>query len=289
MNNLGALQRPKDSRDILLGTVQAPVSIPTSFVPDMTWFQRNYQGTTPFCGEHAGTHFQAILDHYQDSTVNQRYSPRYGTIKLKTPASSVYDGFAIDAGTSLQAIFKWLQKVGADSFEPLENDVTLLLSTYCEPSVITPAMDVDASNHKIANYAFDALTFQDLCQACYQSKAVILLLKVDGGFWGAANPTFTTPTYGHFVCQYGYDETGIWIIDSAESNEQFIFKHIDTKFITPTFFLESGTAIDASLVRNQIVSDTSQIVMDISQDTTDTPAVKESFLQEVEQILEKVV
>jgi hypothetical protein len=41
----------------------------------------------------------------------------------------------------MTAIFKWLQQGGADDYEPLENDITLPLATYCDPSVITPAMD----------------------------------------------------------------------------------------------------------------------------------------------------
>ena len=40
----------------------------------------------------------------------------------------------------------------------LENDVMLPVATYCDPAAVTPAMDTDAANHKIANYAFDALT-----------------------------------------------------------------------------------------------------------------------------------
>ena len=119
---LGAIERPKDPRDILLGKVQAPLSIPSSYVPDMTWLVRNYQGETAFCGEHAGTHFQAILEH--QGGVNNRFSPRYGAIKLKDPKSPLYDGYAIDAGTTTTAIFKWLQKAGANSYEPLENDLT---------------------------------------------------------------------------------------------------------------------------------------------------------------------
>ena len=119
IRNLGAIERPRDTRDILLGSVQAPVQIPAEFLPDNSWLKINFQGQTAFCGEHAGTHFQAILDHNQTPAAAQRYSPRYGAIKMKSPSSPVYDGFDVNAGTTMTAIFKWLQKVGADDYEPL--------------------------------------------------------------------------------------------------------------------------------------------------------------------------
>jgi hypothetical protein len=242
--NLGAIERPKDPRDILLGSVQAPVQIPTTMNVDLSWLQRNYQGQTPFCGEHAGAHLMAILDHYAGFT--NRYTPRYGTAKLKSPSSSVYDGFAIDAGTSMTAIFKWLQKIGADVYEPLENDIQLPLSTYADPSVITADMDASAANHKINSYAFDALTFEDMCQSIYQRKGLLILAKVDNGFWGTDTPIFTSPDDGHFFVGYDFDTTthDIFVLDSADPNDAFSRKRIHASYITPQFFFETGTAIE---------------------------------------------
>ena len=282
--NLGAKQRPKDPRDILLGTAQAPVVIPTSYIPDMTWFVRNYQGQTPFCGEHAGTHFLAILEHQSSPTVNQRFSPRYGAITLKTSTSPVYDGFPVEVGTTLTAILKWLQKVGADSFEPLENNIALPLDAkvgdYLDPTAVTSAMDTDAANHKISAYGFDALTLTNLQQAIYQSKAVIILIKCDDGFWGTSNPTFTTAEYGHFVVAYSYDETGIFVVDSAEPNIDYIFKRIDQKYITPQFFFESGTGIDATQIK-QIVTAASEISQEIATDPTISDQQKVNWIQAI--------
>jgi len=286
--NLGARERVKDPRDKLLGAVQAPVAIPATFVPDLSWFKRNFQGATAYCGVHSGTHFQAILQHQTTPENSQQFSPRYGEIKLKTPTSPVYDGFPISEGTTLTAIFKWLQKLGADSYEPLENDVLLPVETYCDPSAVTPEMDVDAANNKIQTYAFDALTFEALQQAIYQNKAVILLIKCDNGFWGTINPTFTTPTDGHFVVAYGYDETGIWVVDSAEPNNEFAFKHISSQYITPEFFFESGTAVDPQTVVAAvapIVQEAAAIVPEI-ESAPATPAQKETLTEEVEDIVE---
>jgi hypothetical protein len=242
--NLGARERTKDPRDIQLGSVQAPVSIPTAFLPHIAWLQRNYQGATPFCGEHGGTHFKAIIDNNSlPGNPTERKNPRYGTIKLKTPSSPVYDGFPIADGTTLIAIFKWLEKVGADDYEPLENDILLPLETYCDPSVVTPDMDANAAASTINSYAFSGTDFESLCQAIYQNKAVLILIKCDDGFWGTSTPTFTTPTDGHFICAYGYDENYLYIVDSADPDNNFAFKAIAKEYVTPEFFFEAGTAI----------------------------------------------
>ena len=240
---LGANERPKDDRDFSLGAAQLPTPRPPVFLPDNSWLKRNYQGQTPMCGEHAGTHLKAILDHVRDNSA-PRKNPRYGSIKLKDSHSPVCDGYAIDAGTDMRSIFKWLQSVGADDFEPLENDVTLPLSTYCDPSVVTPAMDANAAASKIGSYAFGATDFESLCQYAFQNKAVLLLIKCDNGFWGTSTPTFTSPTYGHFVILDGYDENNLRVIDSADPNDMLAVKMIDKKYITPEFIMESGTGID---------------------------------------------
>ena len=254
----------------------------------MGWFTRNYQGQTFFCGEHAGAHFQAILDHYQNPELNQRYSPRYGVIKIKTPSSPVYDGFPISAGTSMTAIFKWLQKMGAATFEPLENDVLLPAETYCNPSAVTPAEDADAANHKIISYGFDALTFPALQQAIYQNKAVILLIHCDSGFWGTSTPTFNTTPYTHFIVAYGYDAENIYIVDSADPNSAFAFKAIHKQYVTPQFFLESGTALDMPVAQlQQIVQSAAATVQAVSQ-SSEPVAQKETLLDEVEQAIEAV-
>jgi hypothetical protein len=284
--NLGALERPKDPRDVLLGSVQAPVQIPATFIPNVqAWLVRNYQGETPFCGEHAGAHFKAILDNVASGAV-ERKSPRYGAIKLKSPSSPVYDGIAIADGTTMTAIFKWLEKVGADDYEPLENDVTLPLATYCEASAVTPAMDADAAASLIGSYAFGATDFASICQAIYQNKAVILLIKCDDGFWGTATPTFTTPTYGHFVVAYGYDGAGIYVVDSADPQNEFAFKHILAHYITPTFFFESGTAIDLPpAVKQALTTNTAVPASVTSALSTGQLSLAEQILNDIESAL----
>lgn len=254
-SNLGGLPRTPDARDFPLGAAQLPVTIPPQYLPDISWFQRNYQGQTPFCGEHAGSHLKALIDFFTlTASPQERKNPRYGAIKMKTPTSPVYDGFPITAGTDMRSIFKWLQVVGADDYEPLENDVTLALATYCDPTVITPAMDQDAAGSQIQSYAFSATDFNSLCQYIFQNKAVLILIKCDNGFWGTTQPTFTNATYGHFIVGYSYDSNGISIVDSADPDDAMAFKYINKKFITPEFFFESGTAVTIPASVQQVLA-----------------------------------
>jgi len=288
---LGGLERPQDERDLILGGA-APVSIPANFLVDYSsWFQRNFQGQTAFCGEHAGTHFKVILDFYA-MNAQERKSPRYGVIKMKTPSSPVYDGYPIDAGTDMRAIFKWLKEVGADDFEPLENNVMLPTAEYCDASVITPAIDANAAKSKISNYAFGNTDFESLCQLIYQNKAVLLLIKCDDGFWGTSTPTFTTPTYGHFVVATGYDENHIQVIDSADPDDAFAVKMIAKQYITSEFILESGTAIDpatAQAIKSAIVSHSATVVQDVAQDSQMPAPQKETILEEIEEAVEAII
>lgn len=281
--NLGARERTKSPDEKLLGGAEAYT--PTDNLLDLSWLETNYQGETAFCGEHMATHFLAVLDHAANGTVS-RYSPRYGVNKLKDPKSPVYDGFALDAGTTLPAIFKWLEQIGANTFEPLENNVTD--PNYFDPAVVTPAEDAEAAQHKVTNFAYDALTFNALCQAIDQYKAVALLIKCDDQFWGTATPTFTTPEYGHFIVAVGHSTTALQIIDSADPNPAYRVKLIDQKYVTPTFFIESGTATDILPLLQKVVSDSAEAVQDVAQDSQATTPQKETLLQEIEEVLEDI-
>lgn len=238
-SKLGARERPKDERDFLLGAIQHPVSIPSSFLPDNSWLVRHFQGLLPTCGAHASSHFKALLDKAErpDLGTSPNYSPRFSWIKIKQ-----VDGFPLDAGTDMRSIFKSQQNDGMDDFEPLGDDASLPLAQYSDSTAITAEMVANANPKTIGSYAFGNTDYESLCQHIFQNAAILLLIKCDDGFWGTTNPTFTTPKYGHFVVADGYDEDGIRIIDSADATDGV--KHIAKQYITPQFVIESGTALD---------------------------------------------
>jgi hypothetical protein len=276
---LRALERKPDPRDYLLGAIQAPISIPASFLPDNAWLVPNFQGKTYFCGEHAGTHLKAVLDcAISNGATKGRKTPRYGAIKLKDPKSPVCDGYGIDAGTDMRSIFKWLQTFGADDYEPLENDVTLPHAQYCDPSAVTPDMDATAAQSKIASYAFGSTDYESLCQYVFQNKAVLLLIRCDDGFFGTPNPTFTTRKYGHFIVGDGYDEAAgfLRIIDSADKD--FPIKRIAKQYITPEFIIESGTAVD-------IPASVKQVLASATIPPETKPQLIQAILNDIAQVL----
>lgn len=270
--NLGAIERPSDDRDFLLGSVQAPIQIPDSYIPDIAWFQPNYQGETPACGAHAASHLQAILEHQLSPNDTQHYTPRYIWTRIKQ-----IDGFPLADGTDMRSILKTLQNKGAADFEPLENNVALPLAQYSDPAAITPDIDANAAGKKIQSYVFEnALDFQSLCQAIYQNKAVLLLIKVDDGFWGTATPTFTNPQYGHFVTAYGYSPTAIYIVDSADPNIHL--KQIAKQYIRPGVIFEAGLAIDIPPAQiKALVNQAVQTAQTVVQ-SNDTPQQKVDIL-----------
>jgi hypothetical protein len=285
--NLGALPRPVDDRDLLLGSVAAPIEIPATFLPGNTWLQRNYQGQTPYCGPHALSHLKAILERNENPLSAPHYTPRYLWIRVKQ-----IDGQPLEAGTDMRSLFKILQQWGADDYEPLENPVTFPIAEYSELSAITPYMDTNAAPKKISSYAFDALDFASLQQLIYRFKAVLLLIRCDNGFWGTSTPTFTTTPYTHFVVADGYDENNIRVIDSADPDNAFAVKMINKEYVTPRFVIESGTAIDpatANAIKSAIVTDSAAVVQDVAQDTQTPAAEKETILEEIEEVIETII
>ena len=238
----GAILRKEDKRDIILGKVQAQVELPESYIPDMSWFKRHYQGDLPCCGAFATSHLKQIQEHYDESSDKKELSPVYLWKRTK-----LIDGYRPEDGTCSYAIHKTLQKFGSAEYGLLNENLNQTLAQYTDATPITPVIDEDASIRRAEAYGFETLpTFEQIKQAIYKNKAVTLLLRGDGGFWRNTEPTFNSIRWGHFVCAYSWDSTGIWIIDSAESEEKFGYKHIDKKYFPTMFCYEMSTSIDCS-------------------------------------------
>jgi hypothetical protein len=253
---LGGRERPKDDRDFPLGATSLPGTRPATLGANLSWLTRNYQAQLPVCGPHAGTHNKAIQDQGAGYAATPHYTPRFTTIRMKDPSSSVYDGYPADAGTDMRSLLNTFKAVGANTFEPLENDTLLSLADYVSPSAVTPAMNADALTRLISAYAFGNADYDSIANAVWQWKSGIVLIKCDEGFWGTSTPTFTNPTYGHFVTAYDYDDDkgGIWVLDSAEPNNAFAQKFISKEYITDTFFFELGTTVDIPPAVQQVLS-----------------------------------
>lgn len=222
--DLGAQEKKPDSRDIPLGAVTATTyNFPASITNTAAWNAViEYQGQQPACGAHAGSKLNGIL-------TGARYSPRVTWANLKT-----FDGWAIEDGTDIRSVFKSLTNCGTAGYEPVENDVTLPLSTYADSHVLTQAVLADAAKHKATGYGFITdFTFNGLKQYISQHGPVLLLIRVSERFWRDANGNTSWAekdilplapwsakwpwVSGHFIVAHSYDENYIYFINSFGS------------------------------------------------------------------------
>jgi hypothetical protein len=241
---LGAVERPLDLRDIDLGQVQAPVPRPAVFIEDVSHLPTYYQGQQPACGPHAASWFKARKDSRENNATYSynpsSYSPEFGWKEVKT-----FDGYPLDSGTDMRSLFKWLQNIGPCDIGLMPNNVDQSLEAYSDPSTVTPQMLQNASGKKIGPYAFlTDLSFDGVCDAIWQTKEVILLIRCDSGFFRTNTPTFTSPLYGHFVTAFNYDQTYVYIKDSTEKDPALSVKKIHRMYFQPQFIREGGTAVN---------------------------------------------
>jgi peptidoglycan hydrolase-like protein with peptidoglycan-binding domain len=175
------------------------------------------QYQTPSCGAHSGQSVKQVLETF-------RGSPEY-----LWKAMRLVDKLSPDVGANMATIMERLANRGICSFSILPNNANISNSDYASPATITPEMDADALNHKIGVYGFTFNpTFQQIKDAIYQHKAVILLLRVGAEWWTAENgqgswaetdilplkPNSQPITSRHFVTAYAFDKDYIFFINS---------------------------------------------------------------------------
>jgi hypothetical protein len=184
----GALKSPKDGRDIKLGSVQAPVELPETYLPDYSNLEIYNQNGQPACGGHAGARAKATLDYLEDGKVKY-YSPRFIYALAKH-----LDGIT-GGGTYTRMIGKILASYGVCDNNLFLNNVSLPYEEYKNYDLITSAAFENAQPRIIKSYAFVGTDVNSLKQAIYQDKAVILLIY----------PFFKGGTDGHFVFADGWN------------------------------------------------------------------------------------
>ena len=244
--NLGSIKTPLDLRDIKLDKVQAPVLIPSSYKTDISKIPWLWQGHLPVCYAHAGAFLKDIQETIEAGTP-QSFSPRYTCIKVKQ-----FDGYPLEQGSDMRSVFKSLAKDGALDVSLMPNDVSLDLQTYAT-GMITSEMDANAQPRIISSYAFAGTDFNSVKQAIYQNKAVLIDLLVnteDNNWWGSLFSKFDPKlsNSGHLIVGYGYDDSYINIICSADNN--IYLKQLDSNYP----LRKVGTCVDLldSVVKEQI-------------------------------------
>jgi hypothetical protein len=208
--NLGGIDSPRDDRDINLGRLQQD-SYPSSYETDVSWLKTMWQDGYPMCGAFAGAVFKSILD-YLDTGSPQDYSPIFLWKKIKT-----IDGFQPNLGTDGRSIMKVLYNFGVCDYVMLPIEYDRDLTEYSKDDTTYEQVD-NASLKIIKAYG----TENDIRKAIFNNKAVILLANVGQGWWGNdVVVDFTGSGDGHFFVAYGYDNTFIYIVDSADKECPF--------------------------------------------------------------------
>lgn len=223
--NLGAIKRTPDPRDHLVGGVGV-YNFPDSIMNEAAFAAPIlYQGQRPACGAHAGTFMKALLGRTDGSNPTEYDTPRYLWANMKRDGSSPSEGVTMDN------IFKTLQKYGADTFEPLENNVTYDDIDYANIKFITVPMVTAGQKNLIASYAYPQdISFNGIKQTIANFGHALLLIEVNDRFWTAANgvtswaekdilplapPSSAFPVISaHFILAHSYDANRIYFANS---------------------------------------------------------------------------
>lgn len=208
----GAAVRTPDRRDFQVGHSQAPVALPTVYLPNRSNIPVKMQGKFGTCGGHAGAMFESMIE-------NLDLSPKY----LWKQTKKIYGSpLTEDTGVDMRSIFKALQNTG-DCHESVCPDVLdETFSQFSDPSTLTDPMLNDAYPHGVANYAFtDNPSWTQLKQAIFTNGAVIARVDCgDGWYTPSWNEADILPLRlgnydsGHFVVLWGYDEKYIYFRNS---------------------------------------------------------------------------
>jgi hypothetical protein len=195
--NTGAIKSPEDKRDIQLGKIEMPVSLPDVYLPDYSEFEVYNQGSQPSCGGNAGARLKSVLDYFDNNEIRY-YSPRFLYACCK-----FLDGILSD-GTTMRSIGDALSKYGICDSNKHPNIVSLPLPEYKDFHLISDEAFENAQPRVISAYAFTGTSIEAIKQGIYKHKAVILLI----------NPFFEGYPDGHFVVADGWNGNEIRFINS---------------------------------------------------------------------------
>lgn len=190
---LGALKNKKDLRDIQLVQVQAPVSIPSKFITDISWIPVMNQKSIGACVGHAHALIH-IYNEFKENNLKEKLSPRY-----LYALSKKIDGVSGE-GTYPRVTASIMFNKGCTHEGFCFNNTSLSHADYINVSE-TPEMTKDALKYKIKGYAFVANNKDAIKQAIYQNGLVAITISV-GNF---DNPIKPGNMGLHRVTLYGYD------------------------------------------------------------------------------------
>jgi hypothetical protein len=251
---MGGKPRPQSDSDKQLGSAQAPVVIPSVYMPDYSALPVKMQGTYGTCGGHAGSAFESFLE-------GTDLSPKYLWKNIVAIQPN-----AVTNGTDMKTVLQTLSNVG-DCREMLCPDVLdPTIQEYSSPSTITEEMYDDAYPNGLLTPAYtNSPTWEAIRQAIYQNKVVIALVKCGDGWYTALNGEqswrerdvlpLRLGNYvdGHFIVLWGYDDKYIYFRNSWSSG----WGKLGDGYFDVTYLpniIEIGTAIVGPSIKQRIKS-----------------------------------
>lgn len=227
---LGALENPKDLRDIQLTQVQAPVSLPDKYITDISFIPVLNQKAIGSCVGHA----HAIVHIYNEFKENGKVpdlSPRY-----LYALSKKLDGY-VGQGTFPRVTAKIQSDKGCATQTTVPNNSDLSHEDYIN-IVETEAIALDAKPYKTKGYAAPLIDPYSLKQAIIQNGVVTITLSV-GNF---NNPIKKGNLGWHRVVAYGYEGDKFYFRNSwgegwGDGGNGY-FDYIDQQVIDPLAFLD---------------------------------------------------
>lgn len=194
----GALKNKKDLRDIQLAQVQAPVTVPSKHITDISMLPVLNQRQIGACVGHA----VATVMAYQNFRETGKYE--YLSPRFIYALSKKIDGYA-GQGTYPRVAGSVAVKNGCCSDFLLKNDTTLTNEEYIkvEPS---DALSKEALIYKSGGYAFTSVDPQSIKQAIYLNG--LIAMSIGCGTLSNKDIKPGTTNGSHYLAFYGYEDKG---------------------------------------------------------------------------------
>lgn len=160
---------PIDNSKLLGGG--APLAATTK--PDYSNIPVYYQRQLPTCGANAATFMSNVLN-------GRVGSPRYPWIRMRQ-----IDGLSPTDGSAMTTIGTELPLDGVTDLSLLADDTTLAPQDYANPSVLTPAMNLNAITAGLNKLTVISgpFTIAQLKALIDQHKVIMLLVDCGDGWW----------------------------------------------------------------------------------------------------------
>jgi len=250
--NPGFIESPPDSRDFLLGKVQAPIEIPDEYFTGISKLKIRNQNGQPSCVSEATCKMLELMEFWETKSY-KILSPRFLYALAKE-----HDGLQNQEGTYYRQCLKEASEYGICKEVLFKSDVELPKDTYKDFDYISEEAKSEAEHRKIKSYArVDDTSFEGLKQAIYQNKVIVLGLRYSSAWVRNKLGEYSYKESdilplrvgqwisGHAVLAYGYDKDYIYFLNSFGENwGRNGIGYFGKDYLIAGGFVEAWTAID---------------------------------------------